>query len=120
MKSTAGVTPTVTVAAVFGVAVAAAATATAVVVAAATAWRPGPGPGQPMPSGTARAVMNIKHPCNPKPVCSCIPIALKLQAGLHDFNISGIYLEYSKCIPGLEIADSERIYLVYPKYIPFS
>jgi hypothetical protein len=70
--------------------------------------------------GTARAVINIKHPCNPKPVCRCIPIAQKLQAGLHDFNISGIYLEYSRYIPGLEIADSERIYLVYPKYIPFS
>ncbi len=37
----------------------------------------GPGPtGAHCPVSTPRAVMNILHPCNPKPVCCCIQIAI--------------------------------------------
>jgi hypothetical protein len=61
--------------------------------------------------------MNIKHPCNPKPVCRCIAIALMLQDGSHDFNLAGINLVYSRFRPGV---DSQSIFLVYPGYIPFS
>ncbi len=74
------------------------------------------------PVGTPRAAMNIKHPCNPKPVCSGIPIAILLQDGLQDFKCAGITLVYTRYIPGLGSADSdsEKISLVYPSHIPFT
>jgi hypothetical protein len=65
-------------------------------------------------------VMNIKHPCKPKPVCNGIPIAILLQDGLQDFKCAGITLVYTRSIPGLGSADSEKISLVYPSHIPFT
>ena len=72
------------------------------------------------PVGAPRAVMNIKHPCKPKPVCRGIPTAILLQAGWQDFKCAGITLVYTSYIPGLEIADSEKISLVYPSHILFT
>ena len=72
------------------------------------------------PVGAPRAVMNIKHPCKPKPVCRGIPTAILLQDGWQDFKCAGITLVYTRYIPGLEIADSEKISLVYPSHILFT
>ena len=72
------------------------------------------------PVGTPRAVMNIKHPCKPKPVCCCIPIAILLQDGLQDLKCAVITLVYTRYIPGLESADSEKISLVYPRHMTFT
>ena len=72
------------------------------------------------PVGTPRAVMNIKHPCNLKPVCRGIPIAILLQDGLQDLKCAVITLVYTRYIPGLESADSEKISLVYPRHMTFT
>ena len=37
-----------------------------------------------------------------------------LQDGWQDFKSAGITLVYTRYIPGLEIADSEKISVVYP------
>ncbi len=59
-------------------------------------------------------MMNIKHPCKPKPVCCCIPITILLQDGLQDLKCAVITLVYTTrgavtvtryyMIPGLESA----------------
>ena len=72
------------------------------------------------PVGAPRAVMNIKHPCKPKPACRGIPTAILPQDGWQDFKCAGITLVYTRYIPGLEIADSEKISLVYPSHILFT
>jgi hypothetical protein len=64
--------------------------------------------------------MNIKHPCKPKPVSCCIPIAILLQDGLHDLKCAVITLVYTRYIPDLEGADSEKISLVYPRHMTFT
>ena len=55
-------------------------------------WRAAPGTWVPAradgcPVGAPRAVMNIKHPCNPKPVSRGMPIAILLQYGSQDSNV---------------------------------
>jgi hypothetical protein len=94
--------------------------------------RPGPWPSAG-PVGAPRAVMNIKHPCKPKPVCCCIPITILLQdAGIARFKMCshnpGIYQVYTrlrKCRLGKDILGISRrpdIFLLLGKawnrYIP--
>ena len=66
----------------------------------------GVGGGAPVPAradgcpvGAPRAVMDIKHPGNPKSVCRCIPIAILRQRGSLGFkfcrNKPGIYQVYT-------------------------
>jgi hypothetical protein len=87
----------------------------------------GVGGGAPVPAradgcpvGAPRAVMDIKHPGNPKSVCRCIPIAILRQRGSLGFKFAGINQVYTRCIPGICFEDSEKLYLVYTRYILFT
>ena len=48
--------------------------------------------------GGCLVALNIKHPCNPKPVCCCIAIQILQPGGAHNF-MGKVYTRY---IPGLE------------------
>ena len=58
-------------------------------------------------------------PCNPKPLCRCISIAIVMQDGSQDFKCAGIKLVYTRFRPGLESKDLESILQVYTRYISF-
>ena len=68
---------------------------------------PVPGPAQAdgsprVPSGTPRAVLNIKRPGKPKYVCHYIPLTILLHAGEQDFKLECILNQvYAMYIPGI-------------------
>ena len=48
--------------------------------------------------GGCLVALNIKHPCNPKPVCCCLAIQILQPGGAHNF-MGKVYTRY---IPGIE------------------
>ena len=49
-------------------------------------------------AGDCLVALNIKHPCNPIPVCCCIAIRILQPGGAHNF-MGKVYTRY---IPGIE------------------
>ena len=63
--------------------------------------------------GTPRALLNIKHPHNPKYVCHCIPITILLHPGAQDFKFECINQIYHVKVWYYKHFDGK----VYAKYI---
>jgi hypothetical protein len=78
------------------------------------------------PVAPPRSGLNIKHPCNPKPVCRCISSAILLWAGapnfkehfniaykIYSYHMSSIYMVY---IHPISLSDVRYLLGIYHLY----